>query len=126
MSGPGALSQRTDGGPGSDTQPLSEFPAEFHGQRKQLRALQQAAPLEGGGGRSTVSPPSSGQSGAAAAPVDAFGPSLRPGEPVTAGGLVGPGRTPLVDPADVDIALQAMYSRFPHPEILRLLQAGNL
>lgn len=113
VSGPGALSERTDGGP---AQPVRSFPAEFQGQRQQLEQLQQSAPLEaGGGGVPASSPPS-----AAAEFAGILGPTQRPNEPV---GLV-PSNEPRVIPRDPDALLRAIYQLYPHPDINRLIQGA--
>ena len=81
VSGPGALSARTDGGP---TQaPMLASVGEY-GSRSDMADIQGGAPLAGGGG-GTAPPPS-------AVPFDA--PTSNPGEPVTAGAALGPGIGP--------------------------------
>lgn len=80
VSGPGALSQRTDGSPA--TQPQMVAPGGEYGSRKEMLDLQSGAPMAGGG----ATPPPS------AIPFDA--PSQNPGEPVTAGAALGPGIGP--------------------------------
>ena len=45
VSGPGALSARTDGGPGSAKQPVQRIPGVDYGEQKALTEQQQAAPL---------------------------------------------------------------------------------
>lgn len=44
VSGPGALSQRTDGGP-ADTQPIRAASGGSYGERQEIEGLQKAAPL---------------------------------------------------------------------------------
>ena len=78
VSGPGALSQRTDGGP---TQAPMVASGGAYGDRKDMLDIQGGAPLAGGG-RLTAGLPS----------LDA--PSARPDEPITAGVPVGPGVGP--------------------------------
>ena len=80
VSGPGALSQRTDGGPA--TQPQMVASGGAYGDRKEMLDIQGGAPMAGGG---TTPPPS-------AIPFDA--PTNNPGEPVTAGAALGPGIGP--------------------------------
>lgn len=122
VSGPGALSQRTDGGPG-DPQPIRLASGGKYGDRKASQAQQSAAPMAGGsplpqpaaggGAPSPVSPP---------APIDAFAPTARPDEPITAGMPFGPGRGSLgMLPTDPDEALRIAYSMFRHPDIAELL-----
>lgn len=82
VSGPGALSQRTDGGPGSATQPIRRIPGVDYGEGKQLVEQQQAAPLPAeptmpSQGMATPTPPLN---------RDVFRPTDVPGEdPRTAG-----------------------------------------
>lgn len=87
VSGPGAKSQRTDGGPG---QPVRDLPDAKYGENAAFRTAQQAAPMSGGGG---------GMGGAAAPAglpdlsgiVPMGAPSQRPDEPITAGMPFGAG-----------------------------------
>lgn len=115
VSGPGALSQRTDGGA---AQPVRPTPAASYGDRAASIAQQQAAPMRSGGAQAPVG----GPPGAAPAPgpgmMDVFRPSDRPTEPLTAGVPVGPGsmgRPPLATAAD---QLRALYSQFPDDDLL--------
>lgn len=79
VSGPGALSRRTDGGPG---QPVRELPDAAYGEAREFREQQQGAPLAGAEGT-----PQRGQ------PIDPSGlttmaePSQFPEMPVTAGAV---------------------------------------
>jgi hypothetical protein len=122
VSGPGKLSARTDqlpqGADASRGQPVRSFPAEFHGQRQQLASLQQAAPLDAGGGAAPGTAPPPG-----AAPLSAFRGTERPGEPITAGIPFGPGEGPPVEGGDLDYfqMLQVMNDMAPHPALARLL-----
>lgn len=83
VSGPGALSKRTDG------QPIRDLPNARYGENAEFTALQQGAPLaglpSGGGG---------GGGGAAGAPARVVGfgePSAYADQPVTAGAGAGAG-----------------------------------
>lgn len=85
VSGPGALSKRTDGGPG---QPVRAPSGGAYGERQSLEQLQQSAPLSASPGGDVGAP----------APADVtegligFGePTQMPGEPVTAGAALGDG-----------------------------------
>lgn len=84
VSGPGALSRRTDGGP----QAIRDLPNAKYGENTAFRAAQQAAPMSGGmapaGGAPMMGPDLSG-----IVPMGA--PSQRPSEPITAGMPFGPG-----------------------------------
>lgn len=89
VSGPGALSRRTDGGP---VQGAMEIPANGkYGERKALQEMQTAAPMQGNPipnvPKPTVQAPK-------AQVTNLFAPTQRPDEPVTAGSTVGPGFTP--------------------------------
>lgn len=129
-SGPGRMSQRTDGGPASSSQPIREIPADdFHGQRQQLTQQQSSAPLRAGG-PDAPAPPPPGQGPepqrGSAAPLDVFGPSERPEEPPTEGAPLGPGkgRAQLL-PDDPYQSLRAVYAVKPHPDIAALLERAG-
>lgn len=86
VSGPGALSQRTDGGP---QQVQAEMTGMDYGANKDFQEIQSSAPLAAAqsqrfaAGRQPVSQPAS------VTPL--FAPTQRPDEPVTAGAPFGPG-----------------------------------
>src|SRR5882757_8760460 len=86
VSGPGAMSKRTDGGPGK--QPVRAPSGGAYGERQNLEQLQQGAPL-------SASP---GGDAASGSPVDQTAgliglgePSQQPDVPVTAGAATGDG-----------------------------------
>lgn len=79
VSGPGALSRRTDGGPTQAPMVASGGP---YGSRAEMEALQSASPLQGGGGAAPTPGPT---------PVPLDAPTQNPNEPVTAGADAGPG-----------------------------------
>lgn len=83
VSGPGALSARTDGGP-ADRQPMRALPDAQYGEAKEFREIQQGAPMY------AESAPS--------APPGLFAPTERPDEPVTSGIASGPGDGPIALP----------------------------
>lgn len=120
VSGPGSLSQRTDGGP---SQPVRVAPGGPYGSRQAMVAQQQAAPMREGG---PVTPPPGGP-GAGAAPavnpaegLDPFGPSRRPSEPATAGAATGPGSgAPSADQTSLEL-LQFLLPT--NPELLPLIE----
>ena len=127
VSGPGALSQRTDGGAGSTKQPIRVPSGGRYGERKAATEQQAAAPMATGG--PSVPPPPSpgtGAGGVASTPPasGAFGPTQFPTEPNDAG-LDSPMSNPLA--ANPQALLRVMYARFPHPAIARLLDttSGN-
>lgn len=94
VSGPGAQSQRTDGGP---AQALASLPDAKYGENKTYQDLQRQAPLAG-----SPTPPSATSEGAAPsmwadggaarqAVIPFSAPTQRPNEPVTSGAAAGPG-----------------------------------
>lgn len=85
VSGPGPMSQRTDGG----AQPIRDVPGGEWGDRQEMRQLQQDAPLAAAPGTTS---PSSGGPAPALTPFDA--PSASPDQPVTAGAPMGDGPGP--------------------------------
>lgn len=91
VSGPGALSRRTDGGP---IQGAKEMNANGnYGERKALQELQQGASMQGNPVPSMPTPTPT--ISAPRTPVtNLFAPTEAPDEPITAGAPVGPGRTP--------------------------------
>lgn len=110
-SGPGALSQRTDGGPGDKKfgQGLD------YGENKQVNRLAASAPMggpptQGGGAPRQGGRPPMGPNGI-------FGASERPGEPITSGIDAGPGAgapmTPRFDD-DVNYMVRAIAAENPH------------
>ena len=112
VSGPSALARRTDGGAG---QPIRAAAGGTPGvENPNLPALQEAAPLAAGGlpPRNPSHPPS------AANPfLDVFRPSDRPQEDPAAG-VQG---EPQILNRDPDALLRILYSKFPHPDIARLI-----
>lgn len=85
VSGPGALSQRTDGGPGA-SQPASQLPNAKYGEQQEFQALQAAAPMAAAPG---IPAPPGMEMGPEAVPFSA--PTQRPAEPITSGANAGPG-----------------------------------
>lgn len=114
VSGPGALSERTDLTPAG--QPIRVAAGGSHGTRQQLEQQQAAAPLAVADQPVTASggtPDFSGPS-----PMgDLFRPTERPGEPPVAGMTTG-GPVP---PNDPDALVRILHSIYPHPSIARLL-----
>lgn len=98
VSGPGALSRRTDGGP---SQPIRDLPDAKYGENAEYVASQQGAPLAKTGGMPLGSPMGAEPGGPVpeSAPqmpqITGFNaPTSRPEEPVTAGSAIGPGPGP--------------------------------
>lgn len=85
VSGPGALSKRTDGGP---SQPVRVPSGGKYGERQELEQMQQAAPVSASPG-GDVGAPEPADLTADLVGFDA--PTQMPGEPVTAGAELGDG-----------------------------------
>ncbi len=95
VSGPGALSQRTDGGPGA-TQGARYVSGLPYGEGKELMNIQQSAPLAAAPGiEQSRTPMASASAAASIIPMNA--PTQRPDEPITFGADagVGPGLSSL-------------------------------
>lgn len=128
VSGPGAASRRTDGGPGSSTQPIRVPTGGAYGEAKALEAQQRGAPLAAEPTGSTVpsTPPAGAGGSPSSTPVlpamggGVFGPSERPSEPITQG---IPRQAQGMKP-DADAMLRELYRQFPHPQILALIRRG--
>lgn len=81
VSGPGAMSKRTDGGP---TQPMMEVGGFEYGGRQDFEDIQGGAPMAASDPLPT--------------PTALFAPTERPTEPITAGAPFGPGPGPAAPP----------------------------
>lgn len=101
VSGPGALAQRTDGGPGS-TQGAKYISGLPYGEGQQMVNTQASAPMESSPAVPSPTPTQISQAGQsqqqaspnAGAPVDItplYAPSMMPDQPVTHGADAGPG-----------------------------------
>lgn len=93
VSGPGKLSRRTDGGPGSK-QAMQEIRTGKYGESKKLMEQQQGAPMAGNPTPTpAVQAPAQAQQPARQMPAvtPLFAPTQRPNEPVTAGLPFGDG-----------------------------------
>lgn len=85
-SGPGRLSQRTDGGP---AQAMRDLPDAAYGEQAAMQETQAGAPMAMAEG---ALPPGSAPGPGAPVDVIPFGaPSSRPDEPITSGADMGPG-----------------------------------
>ena len=113
VSGPGALSQRTDGGPGAK-QPLRVPTGGQYGDATQLRQDQQGAPMAASGGGDQAAPGL--LAGLSIPQGPGFGaPSQQPDTPVTAGAASGPGPGPeaLGLPVQQDQDMQQLTQYLP-------------
>jgi hypothetical protein len=118
VSGPGALSQRTDGGPGGK-QPVRQVTGLPYGDNSNNAQTQASAPMSASPGGNAPAPAGLagllGGGGAASGPRVPFGaPTAQPGVPVTAGAASGPGP----GPEALGIPNQAMQDQ---QELLRYL-----
>ena len=107
-----------------NAQPVRTVPNQTYGQAGQQAASQQVIPLpqqqpfQSRLGNAAPSPP----------PLDA--PTQRPQEPLTAGANFGPGPGPealgpMAQAPDVESFLRGVYSNFPDPSVLDLLQEAR-
>ena len=111
VSGPGALSQRTDGGP---SQPVRTIPGLDYGQGVALEGRQAAAPMQAG---------PQGASGGASPQPDLFRPTEQPGvNPAAAQAQRMADQRQPIFPEDPDMLLRYLQSVAPHPDIERLLE----
>jgi hypothetical protein len=113
VSGPGALSKRTDGPQGGGRQPIRVPTGGQYGDAQQLQQLQQGAPLaQSGGGQSQPGLLAGLQLPQGASLAD---PSAEPGTPVTAGAALGagPGLEALGLPQQQDEDLRQLLKNLP-------------
>lgn len=103
VSGPGALSRRTDGGP---SQPVADVGGFEYGGRQDFVDIQGGAPMAATDNSAAPAPP-------------LFSPTQRPDEPVTAGVPAGPGPGPAPAPRArrVSERLAAMAANDPSGQI---------
>lgn len=87
VSGPGSLSQRTDGGPGAKAAAV-KLPDAGYGEQKQFQEIQGGAPIAKAGGTSTTG---GGYQPPAVPPPGLDAPSANPNQPVTHGADAGAG-----------------------------------
>jgi hypothetical protein len=119
VSGPGALSQRTDGGP---SQPIREIPAEQYGDRKANADLQAAAPMAAQQeGTVRPAPPVNLPTGGVTFPTTAPDESPLAGLPTNS----APHDLHPFFRDDPESYLRALYARYPYPEIARLISHGS-
>lgn len=105
VSGPGALSKRTDGGP---KQALRDLPNARYGENAEYRSVESAAPMaaapspRASGQDATPGPEAPYEHPMGAAPPPLSGGTLNPDEPIQAGIPLGPGPSSLALPAGPD------------------------
>jgi hypothetical protein len=118
VSNPGS-GRRTDGGAGSQSQPLRVPSGGAYGERKALTEQQQGAPLGAGGpaaapNRDMISGANQPQ------PTGVFGPTERPMESNSANNM-----DPTAIENSPDAVLRQMYAVFPSPHIARLIGTSS-
>lgn len=117
VSGPGALSARTDGGPGSKAQPIRVPTGGGYGEAGALEAQQRGAPLPAGGGVPGAPVPQAPPRGGASIPTEGvFGPSSMGGAPP---GIVSDSSQLMA--RNPQAFLRVLAAKFPHPAIRRLV-----
>lgn len=123
VSGPGQLSQRTDGGPQQVQADMSGMP---YGENAEFNTTQSAARMSAS--PSATSPRRDARKaeqtmGMSATPI--FSPTQRPDEPVTAGAPFGPGDGPSTSQVTSRINYSSLYSRMamenPNDDTLAML-----
>lgn len=93
VSGPGRMSQRTDGGPQQVQAEMSGMP---YGENAEFNTLQSSAPMSATPAmRPSRSSKASAPARGGSPMVSLFSPTRRPDEPVTAGAPFGPGDGPM-------------------------------
>lgn len=114
VSGPGALSQRTDGGPANPIPPGGDY-----GDARDIQAITQAAQGAGQVGSPPAAPgPAPG--GRPPAAPDVFAPTRDTRQPITAGVPVGDG-DPGIHDDGLDL-LRAVAQTFPNAHSLRIAE----
>ena len=123
VSGPGQLSQRTDGGPQQVQVNMSGMP---YGENAEFNTTQSMAPMSAS--PSARSPRASARSASAGGGMSAtplFAPTQRPDEPVTAGAPFGPGNGPVMPQTSGRTNYSSLYSRMamdnPNDDTLAML-----
>lgn len=86
VSGPGALSKRTDGGPGHKLAAV-KLPDAGYGEQKDFQAIQSGAPIAKAG----AAVPSTAAPAPSTPPPGLGDPTMNPDQPVTAGANAGDG-----------------------------------
>lgn len=123
VSGPGALSQRTDGGP---AQAMRDLPNAKYGENAEFRSVQSGAPMAAapslnGTGGGAATPPAPGAS-PLSPPMPLTGGTQNPDQPVTAGSPLGPGANTMQLPmgagyTTVAQRLQSLAATSGNPDI---------
>lgn len=110
-SGPGSMSQRTDG-----RVPKMPVTGLSYGENQEVNDQQSAAPMGAPQGNRGAAPRPGGMQ--APGPEGVFGPSGRPGEPMTTG-LGSAAQGPRLE-ENPDLHLQALAQKYQHPDLIAL------
>lgn len=124
VSGPGRLSQRTDGGPQQTQARMSGMP---YGENADFMDIQSSAPMAAAPSVPTTRMRNESPTGNGAAATPLFAPTGRPDEPITAGSQVGPGEGPVNTNPGMTATNRSdaqMLGRYL-PDLLRSAQAPN-
>lgn len=122
VSGPGAMSQRTDGGP---AQPVRAMTGGDYGDSQELATLQGSAPMAAAAMPQTQGQRATAPQPGAALPTPMGAPTERPDEPVTSGNPLGPGSsTPPTGPASIK-ELSSKDGEALKPYLPALIDAAN-
>lgn len=109
VSGPGQLSQRTDGGPQQVQANMTGMP---YGENAEFNTMQSMAPMSASpSARSPRASARQAKQGGGMSATPLFAPTQRPDEPVTAGAPFGPGDGPYSQPtygSDYDEDMQTI------------------
>lgn len=109
VSGPGAMSQRTDGGVSPEY--VSGLP---YGDGQEFYDLQSSAPMGSSPAKPRMRGGNAAPQGVTATPL--FAPTQRPDEPVTAGAPFGPGAGPDSVPQQRTTLTQTLETLLPYDE----------
>jgi len=123
VSGPGSLSQRTDGGPQQVQADVSGMP---YGENQELEQMQSAAPMSASGQATARASRGRARGGQSPRMAPLMSPTQRPNEPVTDGATFGPGAGPNTLPnskeqASRDAQMIAKYL----PDLMQMAEAPD-
>lgn len=123
VSGPGQLSQRTDGGPQQVQADMTGMP---YGENAEFNTTQSAAPMSASPSATSPRREARKATQSASAPsIPLFSPTQRPDEPVTAGAPFGPGDGPTMQQTPGRVNYSSLYSRMamenPNDDTLAML-----
>jgi len=123
VSGPGSLSQRTDGGPQQVQPSVSGMP---YGENQELEEMQSAAPMSASGQATARASRGRARGGQSPKMSPLMSPTQRPNEPVTDGATFGPGAGPNTLPNSKEQASRdaQMISKYL-PDLMQMAEAPD-